>query len=1259
MKELGKIIKDTLDNIIDGILFIDKDYKVVFVNKSALQLFGQKEEDILGQGCYELFRLAPVQPGGKASPFSCACTEVFKTGKSASAVFSYLMADGKVKTFDIVASPILSENDDVIQVLEVLRDVTEKKIAEEALRASEDMFKNLAEKSPNMIFINKKGRIVYVNNKCVEVMGYTKEELYSKDFDFITLTAPEFIDIIKENFRKHMEGREVPPYDYELLTKNGRKLTVILTSKLIDFEGERSILGIVTDVTERKQAEEALQKTEEEFRLTFENAKDAIFWADAETGLIIKCNKAAETLIEKKREEIVGSYPKTLHPPKKSKYYTDMFKEHIKKKGVVDVEAEVITKSGKIKPIHITASVTTIGEKQIIQGIFRDITARKKSDEDIRKALLNTQDEKAKSEAVIESIGDAVGIVDTDFKIIYQNHVSKEMFGDHIGEYCYKAYRQKEEICEGCPVYKTLKDGKVYTIDREVKYESGIKNLEITVSPLMDSSGKITGGIEVVRDVTNRRQAEKDIFSYGERLRILRDIDHAILTTRSIEKIAQVTLGSANEIMSSKCAVLSLYDDSDGLNIFISRAGQNKIEIKGPVLLKDFVISEKLKKGETLLVKDILEINEPNNFEKDLQTEGLRSYISIPLISLGILTGSLTVGKDVPDAFSSEDVTVAGEIADILAVAIQQIKSYEDLKRSEEKYRDLYDNAPDMYHSLDKDGIIIDCNKTWTKMLGYETEEIVGRHITDFFTERSRELFEKIFPDLVREKVVLNAEREFVRKDGTIFPAVLNIFAEIDENGELLRTRAITRDMTEIKHMQDSLTRTVFRLGILHRIGKALLSARPMKETVQNALEEIRQLASCLCAVVFLYDEKAGQREVYAFSADCRTKITEGVKLPLDDVDTVISLNCGEARVVGDISALSTRSELDKLMLADNMFSYIDIPIMYLDELIGTLCLVSDKPDAFSGEYIEIAQEIANLLGVVIERKHSDDVLKESERNYRDLVDHSLVGVYKTNLKGDIIYVNSALSDMLEFESSEELRESGVIARYKNIKDRDILIDKLRDTRTVDNFEVKLLTKTGKVKNVLLSARLDDGLISGMIMDITKQRSAEEATKASEMFLASVLESIQDGVVVLDKDYKILYTNKSYIQQTLSSLDDIRDKYCYEVSYDRDEPCFHDGIDCSVKEVFETGISRREIRKKSDKYMEMAVYPLKNISDEVISVVEIRRDVTSQVTLDEELKKRIRELEDFYEMAVGRELRMKQLKEEIEELKEESKKDRV
>ncbi len=125
------------------------------------------------------------------------------------------------------------------------------------IQDSEEKFRTLAEQSPNMVFVNKKGRVIYANKKAEEVMGYTKEEFYSPSFNFLCLIAPESREQIKSLYERHVkDSKDIGSFEYRLVTKHGRVLDAILTSRLIMYEGENAILGTVIDITERNRLQE-------------------------------------------------------------------------------------------------------------------------------------------------------------------------------------------------------------------------------------------------------------------------------------------------------------------------------------------------------------------------------------------------------------------------------------------------------------------------------------------------------------------------------------------------------------------------------------------------------------------------------------------------------------------------------------------------------------------------------------------------------------------------------------------------------------------------------------------------------------------------------------------------------------------------------------------------------------------------------------------------------------------------------------------
>ncbi len=178
------------------------------------------------------------------------------------------------------------------------------------------------------------------------------------------------------------------------------------------------------------------------------------------------------------------------------------------------------------------------------------------------------------------------------------------------------------------------------------------------------------------------------------------------------------------------------------------------------------------------------------------------------------------------------------------------------------------------------------------------------------------------------------------------------------------------------------------------------------------------------------------------------------------------------------------------------------------------------------GELIGIVEDFKDIS----ERKEVEGALLKSEKKYRDLVDNALVGVFKTNLKGDILYVNEALAKMLEFESPGEMMSENVVDRYKELKDREFLIDTLKKYGRITDFEFEQLTKTGKTRHALLTATRDDDAISGMILDVTDRKHVEEELRRSLSLHKATTESTADGLLVVDRDGKIVSFNRKFLE---------------------------------------------------------------------------------------------------------------------------------
>lgn len=275
-------------------------------------------------------------------------------------------------------------------------------------------------------------------------------------------------------------------------------------------------LKLAASIHERQQAERHLMKSEEEFRLIFEEASDAIFWADATTGILLNCNKAAEEMMEAPREELIGKHQTYLHPPEMEEEHRDIFTRCA---GGLEssnsLEALVLSRSGKKTPVQIKHSVTVIGDRKIIQGIFRDISERRQAEEELRHSqkLLSSIVENAPYAIFVKNVAD-------NFRVILWNHAAEQIFGipatDMVGKNAHDLWPRDQADAFLAEDYKTITQRAMMDIPEEVSYhpQKGSIYIHTRKIPLFNQNGEVSHIVVISDDITERRTVQAEFVKH-------------------------------------------------------------------------------------------------------------------------------------------------------------------------------------------------------------------------------------------------------------------------------------------------------------------------------------------------------------------------------------------------------------------------------------------------------------------------------------------------------------------------------------------------------------------------------------------------------------------------------------------------------------------------------------------------------------------------------------------------------------------------
>jgi PAS domain S-box-containing protein len=373
LKESEEKYRDLFDNAIDCIYTIDLEGQFVTANKSvATALKCTSVEEVLGSKMSKW--MTPESLEKALIFFKEVITEEDYFNKSVK--IEIIRKDGMHVWFEHKARPIKDNNDNIIGLHGIARDITEKIKLEKDLKESEEKYRDLFENANDFIYTHDlKGTILNINKNGSQVLGATEEEIRGSNIrEWLT---PQSIEIVEDRIRKIFLNQPIEqPVVIEGITRKGERKWGEATTRLIK-DGDRivGVHGIFRDITERIRLQNALKESEEKYRDLFENAQDVMYVLDNELNFL-KMNKIGIQTLGCTKEEVIGSNISRWATPESLKIIYERQQKRLSGQKVNPNDIiEIVCKNGEHKWAEIRSRVIRSDNGTIeFHGIARDIT---------------------------------------------------------------------------------------------------------------------------------------------------------------------------------------------------------------------------------------------------------------------------------------------------------------------------------------------------------------------------------------------------------------------------------------------------------------------------------------------------------------------------------------------------------------------------------------------------------------------------------------------------------------------------------------------------------------------------------------------------------------------------------------------------------------------------------------------------------------------------------------------------------------------
>jgi two-component system, cell cycle sensor histidine kinase and response regulator CckA len=424
LRESERRYRDFFDNATDAIYVHDLSGRYTLVNNAGVKLIGYSRSEILQMN------IADIVPHNHLEHIQRNFNQKLLDHGPTIYEVEVINKDG-LKIPIEVNSRLIYERGVPVGVQGTARDISERKRAEKALRESEERFRNLFENAKDVLFTcDLSGNFSSLNRAGELLMEYSREEAVG--MNFAEVVAPEHRDIVRNMLNRKAAGDSATTYELEVITKSRRRVLFEISSRSIYRDGKVvGVQGSARDITERKSAEEALRKSEEQYRILFESNPLPMWVFDLETLAPLALNEAAVRHYGFTREAFLLLTLKDLHPSVQEAEAISNRLHEIE--GLSDLgEWRHRTAVGTIINVVITANVTQFSHRRAGVILAQDITERKRAEDALQSSQLQLQQSQK-----LEAIGQLAGGVAHDFNnlltaiIGYTDLSLRRMASDH------------------------------------------------------------------------------------------------------------------------------------------------------------------------------------------------------------------------------------------------------------------------------------------------------------------------------------------------------------------------------------------------------------------------------------------------------------------------------------------------------------------------------------------------------------------------------------------------------------------------------------------------------------------------------------------------------------------------------------------------------------------------------------------------------------------------------------------------------------